>query len=167
MIPAHRNLHQLLATALLFTFLLPFSVQAQTVARLTPSDGNAAASAHLRVAFAALPFVAKLRAAYEKKYQVMLRTSALLRDSKDRCITDDCRSLPAGEIVTLDSPYILFVMGRPSLRVCYGKQLFYVPAEEKNFAFSEMVAPASPTLLGQVLGVRAKLKNAFRLTKKR
>jgi hypothetical protein len=59
------------------------------------------------------------------------------------------------------------VMGRPSLRVRYGKQLFYVPAEEKNFAFSEITAPASPTMLGQVLSVRTKLKNAFSLTKKR
>lgn len=167
MIPAHRNLPQLLAAALLLPFLLPFSVNAQTVARLTPSDGNAEAPAPLRVAFAALPFVAKLRTAYEKQYQVMLRTSALLRDSQDRCLTDDCRSLPAGEIVTLDSPYLLSVLGRPSLRVRYGKQLFYVPAEEKNFAFSEATAPASPTLLGQVLGVRTKLKKAFSLTQKR
>jgi hypothetical protein len=168
MISAHRNRYQILAAALLFTLLLSCSAEAQTPTRLTPSAETIKAPAPpARVAFAALPFVTKLRVAYERKYQVMLRASALLRDGHDRCLTDNCRSLPAGEIIMLDSPYILSVMGRPSLRVRHGKQLFYVPAEEPNFAFSEMVAPVSPTLLGQVLSVRTKVKNAFSLTKKR
>jgi hypothetical protein len=154
-----KNSHQMFVVTLLL-----LSVSMHVAAS---SDETAVTPTHARLTFAALPFVAKLRAAYEKKYQVMLRASALLRDGHDRCITDDCRSLPAGEIVTLDSPYILSVMGRPSLRVRHGKQLFYVPAEEKNFAFSETAAPASPTMLGQVLSVRTKFKNAFSLTKKR
>ena len=119
------------------------------------------------VAFTALPFIDKLRAAYENNYEVTLRTSALLRDSKDRCLTIDCRSLPAGEIVTLDSPHMLSVMGRPSIRVRYGKQSFYIPAEEKNFAFSEVSPEPSKPLISQVLTAPTKLMSAFSQAAKR
>lgn len=119
------------------------------------------------VAFAALPFTRKLRAAFENNYEVTLKTSALLRDSNDRCLSADCRSLPAGEVVTLESPHLLSVMGRPSLRVRHGRQSFYIPAEEKNFAFSEEIAEAPKTLVSQVLTAPTKLMGAFSLASKR
>ncbi len=121
----------------------------------------AAPSLQTAVSFAALPFNDKLRAAYSSHYAVTLKNSALLRDSHDRCLAADCRSLPAGEIVTLDSPYILSVLGRPSLRVRHGKQRFYIPAEEQNLAFSEVRAEAPKTLVSQVLTAPTKLMNAF------
>lgn len=119
------------------------------------------------VAFAERPFTGKLRTAYENNYKVTLKTSALLRDSKDRCLSDDCRSLSAGEVVTLDSPYVLSVMGRPSIRVRHGKQSFYIPAEEHRFAFSEVSAEAPKTLVSQVLSAPTKLKSALSFASKR
>lgn len=136
-------------------------------ARLMPAPPVINAEVRRVVPFASLPFAAKLRAAYENNYEVTLKTSALLRDSKDRCLSNDCRSLPAGEVVTLDSPYIQSVMGRPSLRVRHRKQSFYIPAEEKNFAFSEVVAPVPATFVNQVLSVPSKLMNAFSPTSNR
>ncbi len=130
-------------------------------AKLLQPPTPAAPSLQTAVAFAALPFNDKLRAAYRSHYEVTLKNSALLRDSHDRCLSADCRSLPAGEIVTLDSPYILSVLGRPSLRVRHGKQSFYIPAEEQNFAFSEVRAEAPKTLVSQVLTAPTKLMNAF------
>ena len=119
------------------------------------------------VAFAERPFIGKLRTAYENNYQVTLRTSALLRDSKDRCLSDDCRSLSAGEVVTLDSPHVLSVLGRPSIRVRYGKQSFYIPAEEQRFAFSEVSAEAPKTFVSQVLSAPTKLMGALSFASKR
>ena len=127
----------------------------------------AAPTVRTEVAFAELPFTRKLRAAYENYYEVTLKSSALLRDSHDRCLSADCRSLPAGEVVTLESPYLLSVMGRPSIRVRHGKQSFYIPAEEKNFAFSEEIAEAPKTLVSQVLTAPTKLIGAFSLASKR
>lgn len=136
-------------------------------ALLVQPQMNVAPVARTGVAFAARPFVDKLRTAYESHYEVTLRTSALLRDSHDRCLSADCRSLPAGEVVRLDSPYILSVMGRPSIRVRYGKQSFYIPAEEQNFAFSEVSGESSKTLVSQVLSAPAKLMGGHTLASKR
>ncbi|MBS1808876.1 MAG: carbonic anhydrase [Acidobacteria bacterium] len=123
--------------------------------------------ARTEVAFADLPFTNKVRAAYDSSYQVVLKRNALMRDSYDRCVSEDCRSLPAGEVVTLDSPYLLNVMGRPALRVRHGKQTFYVPAEEKNFEFSTEMQETKSSLMGQVLSAPTKLMNAFTMAGKR
>jgi carbonic anhydrase len=136
-------------------------------ARLLQPQMYSEPAARTEVAFAALPFVDKLRAAYESNFEVTLKTSALLRDSRDRCLSADCRSLPAGEVVALDSPHVLSVMGRPSLRVRYGKQSFYVPAEEKNFAFSEVSAEAPKTLVSQMLTAPTKLMSVFSVASRR
>ena len=130
-------------------------------ARLQQPQMPAEPKIQTAVAFAALPFNDKLRAAYNSHYEVTLKNSALLRDSHDRCLSADCRSLPAGEVVTLDSPYVLSVLGRPSLRVRHGRQSFYIPAEEQNFAFSEVRAEAPKTLVSQVLTAPTKLMSAF------
>ena len=116
-------------------------------------------------AFADLSFASKVRAVYENNYQVVLKRNALLRDSHDRCIAADCRSLPAGEIVTLDSPYLLEVMGRPNLRVRYGRRTFYIPAEENNFVFSTDVWEPRYNLMGQLVNASTKVMNAFSLTR--
>jgi carbonic anhydrase len=135
-------------------------------ANLSSPPSNAAPAARKAVTFHSLAFADKLRAAFENKYEVALKTATLLRDSHDRCLSADCRSLPAGEIVTLESPHILSVLGRPSVRVRHGKQRFYVPAEEKNFAFSEVPAEPAKTLVGQMLTAPTRFKNAFSPTTK-
>ncbi len=136
-------------------------------ASLRQTQMYAPPAARTEVAFAARPFSEKLRTAYESNYEVTLKSSALLRDSKDRCLSADCRSLPAGEVVTLASPYLLSVMGRPSIRVRHGKQSFYIPAEEQHFAFSEVSAAAPKNLVSQVLSAPTKLMGAFSLASKR
>jgi carbonic anhydrase len=108
----------------------------------------------------------KIRSAYENSYQVTLRRTAMLRDSRDRCLYTDCRSLPAGAIVTLDSPHVLDVMGIPNVRVRSGKQAFYVRAEEANFVFSTDVQSAKSSTIGQVLSVPTKLMTAFSVAAK-
>lgn len=118
------------------------------------------------VAFSELTFANKIRTAYENRFQVVLKRNALLRDSHDRCLTDDCRSLSAGEIVTLDSPHLLEVMGRANLLVRHGRRTFYIPAEEQNFTFTTDVRETKPTLMGQMVAASTKVVNAFSLTSK-
>lgn len=118
------------------------------------------------VDFSELTFANKVRAAYENRFQVVLKRNALLRDSRDRCITFDCRSLPAGEIVLLEAPQALEVMGRPNLRVRHKRQTFYIPAEEQNFTFTTTTKEIKPTMLGQMVAKSSKVVNAFSLTSK-
>ena len=142
----------------------PHSSHDDAEAMAVPPQRDIKPAVQAEVAFAARPFEQKVRTAYESHYQVILKRTALLRDSHDRCLSPDCRSLPAGEVVTLDSPYLVDVMGRPTLRVRHGKQTFYVPAEEKNFEFSTDIQAPKATLIGQVLNTPIKVKKAFSLT---
>ena len=74
-------------------------------------------------------FEARIRQAYEKKRSVVLKRSMLMLDGHDRCVTEDCRSIVAGEIVKLDHPMILNIMGRPQLKVRYKKYTCYILAD--------------------------------------
>lgn len=58
----------------------------------------------------------RLQMAYDDKAEVIARTNLLMRDSSDRCLTRDCRSIPAGERVKIASPAVLSVMGRPQVK---------------------------------------------------
>ncbi len=119
-----------------------------------------------QVAFSMLPFAEKLRTAYEKDFQLVLKQTTLMRDSKDHCVLPDCRSLAAGEIVKIESPYLLEIMGRPNIRVRSGKQVFYLPAEEQNIAFSNTPAEEKASLITQVLSAPTKLMSALSFASK-
>lgn len=80
-------------------------------------------------------FEHNLRVAYEKKLDVVLRKTTLMRDEHDRCATDDCRKIAAGEAVKLESPLVLNVMGRPQLKVRYKGKPYYILAETDTIAF--------------------------------
>lgn len=80
-------------------------------------------------------FEQNLRLAYEKKLDVVIRKTTLMRDEHDRCATDDCRKIAAGEAVKLDSPLVLNVMGRPQLKVRYKGKPYYILAEADIIAF--------------------------------
>lgn len=79
-------------------------------------------------------FAGALQAAYQNQQGVMLRKSMLLRDTHDSCASDDCRSIPAGEVVQLDNPVILNVMGRPQLKVRYKGKSGYIAADQTALA---------------------------------
>lgn len=81
-------------------------------------------------------FQEALRFAYENKSDVMTKSSLLMRDGQDRCMTFDCRYLTAGESVKIASPFVLNVNGRPLIKVRYKGQLFYVLVQTKDFEFS-------------------------------
>ena len=78
-------------------------------------------------------FAGDIREAYENKFSVFLKKTMLMRDDKDRCAAEDCRSIPAGELVRLDSPLVLNVMGRPQLRVRYKGRTCYILADPDAF----------------------------------
>ena len=82
-------------------------------------------------------FEQNLRLAYEKKLDVVIRKTTLMRDEHDRCATDDCRKIAAGEAVKLDSPLVLNVMGRPQLKVRYKGKPHYILAEADTITFVE------------------------------
>ncbi|HWQ32375.1 MAG TPA: carbonic anhydrase [Blastocatellia bacterium] len=75
-----------------------------------------------------------LRTAYENDQKVMLRKSMLMRDSRDGCATEDCRSIPAGEVVRLENPLVLNIMGRPQVKVRYKGRSVYITADETALA---------------------------------
>ncbi|MFN7944350.1 MAG: carbonic anhydrase [Blastocatellia bacterium] len=79
-------------------------------------------------------FEKTLRSAYDNDQRVMLKKSMLMRDGHDGCATDDCRSIPAGELVRLENPLVLNVMGRPQLKVRYKGKSVYIPADETALA---------------------------------
>lgn len=79
-------------------------------------------------------FEKTLRSAYDNDQRVMLKKSLLMRDGHDACATDDCRSIPAGELVRLENPLVLNVMGRPQLKVRYKGKSVYIPADETALA---------------------------------
>lgn len=116
------------------------------------------------VAFIARPFDDKLRTAFHNNTAVILKKTLLMHDSRDDCVTPDCRSLSAGEIVRIDSPVVLEVMGRPNIRIRHGKQTFYAPADERNFEFTEAGSAqdeeARPGLVSRILTAPARLMNA-------
>jgi carbonic anhydrase len=70
-----------------------------------------------------------IRQAFQAKQSITLKKTMLMRDEKDRCITDDCRSVAAGESLSLDTPLILNVMGRPQLKVHHKGRSFYILAD--------------------------------------
>jgi hypothetical protein len=74
-------------------------------------------------------FEKSVRIAYEKKLDVMMKKTMLMRDEHDRCATDDCRKISPGETVKMDSPLVLTVMGRPQLRVRYKGKPYFILAE--------------------------------------
>jgi carbonic anhydrase len=94
-----------------------------------------------------------LRTVYERRRGLMLTRSLLMRDAQDRCLTEDCRRIPAGEIVSLENPMLLRSMGRSLLKVRYqGKSCYIVADEDAMEATDQMdVVPRTNPL------------NAFRL----
>lgn len=80
-------------------------------------------------------FQEALRFAFENKGDVITKKSLLMRDEQDRCVTFDCRHLPAGEIIKIMSPFILNISGHPSIKVRYKGQNFYVYADVTDFEF--------------------------------
>jgi carbonic anhydrase len=81
-------------------------------------------------------FQSLLRAAYENKSDVLVKASLLMRDEQDRCATFDCRNLPAGETVKILCPVVLNIGGRPSIKVKYKGQTFYLLANTNDFEFT-------------------------------
>lgn len=75
-----------------------------------------------------------VRNAFQAKQGITLKKTMLMRDDKDRCSTDDCRSVPAGESLSLDTPLILNVMGRPELKVRHKGRTFYILADPDAIA---------------------------------
>lgn len=75
-----------------------------------------------------------LRNAFQAKQGIILKKTMLMRDEKDRCSTDDCRSVAAGESLSLDTPLILNVMGRPQLKVRHKGHSFYILADPDAIA---------------------------------
>lgn len=75
-----------------------------------------------------------VRNAFQAKQGIMLKKTMLMRDEKDRCSTDDCRSVAAGESLSLDTPLILNVMGRPQLKVHHKGRSFYILADPEAIA---------------------------------
>jgi carbonic anhydrase len=76
-----------------------------------------------------------LRSAFENKSDVMVKSSLLMRDEQDRCVTSDCRYLPAGETVKIISPALLNINNKPFIRVRYKGQSFYIQANAKDLEF--------------------------------
>jgi carbonic anhydrase len=74
-------------------------------------------------------FADKIRLAYENKNNLMVKRTTLMRDEKDSCATENCRSIAAGERVSLENPVILSVMGRPQLKVRYQGRPCYILAD--------------------------------------
>jgi len=70
-------------------------------------------------------FEKNIRWAYERRLDVMIKQTTLMRDEHDRCATYDCQHIAPGEVVRLENPFVLNVMGRPHLKVRYkGKTCF-------------------------------------------
>lgn len=95
---------------------------------------HAAEPAHKEEKTRKASFEKTLRSAYDNDQRVMLKKSMLMRDDHDTCATDDCRSIPAGELVRLENPLVLNVMGRPQLKVRYKGKSVYIPADETALA---------------------------------
>ena len=74
-------------------------------------------------------FADRLRLAYEKKGNLMVKKTTLMRDERDSCATENCRSIAAGERVSLENPVILNVMGRPQVKVRYHGRPCYILAD--------------------------------------
>jgi carbonic anhydrase len=81
-------------------------------------------------------FADSIRAAYAKNRNVQLKKTMLMRDDRDRCATDDCRGIPAGELVSLESPLILNVMDRRQLKVRYKGHSYYILADAEALEFT-------------------------------
>lgn len=75
-----------------------------------------------------------VRNAFHAKQNITVKKTMLMRDAQDRCITDDCRSVAAGESLSLDTPLILNVMGRPQLKVRHQGRSFYILADPDAIA---------------------------------
>jgi carbonic anhydrase len=82
-------------------------------------------------------FEETLRQAFEEKLEVRLQKPMLMRNGHDRCYFDDCRNIPAGEEVKLESPAILNVMGRKQVRVTYKGKHVYLVADPGAFMVLE------------------------------
>jgi hypothetical protein len=78
-------------------------------------------------------FQDNLKQAFDEKSEVMLKKSMLMRNGSDRCYFDDCRTIPAGEKIKLDSPSVLTIMGRHQLKVSYKGKHVYVLADPEAF----------------------------------
>jgi hypothetical protein len=78
-------------------------------------------------------FADEVRHAFEDKLVFELKKPMLMRNGDDRCLFDDCRSIPAGEKVKVESPQILNIMGRHQVRVSYKGQRMYVLADPEAF----------------------------------
>jgi carbonic anhydrase len=82
------------------------------------------APAHAQVRFAE-----NLRLAYEKQTPLMVKKTMLMRNEKDSCATENCRSIAAGERVSLANPAILSILGRPQIKVRYQGRSCYILAD--------------------------------------
>jgi hypothetical protein len=58
-----------------------------------------------------------------------------MRDSNDSCVWFDCKQIPAGETVKLESPFLLQVGGRPHIKVKYHGKQCYIPANAQDFVY--------------------------------
>jgi carbonic anhydrase len=82
-------------------------------------------------------FAESIRSAYETKRKVLLKKTMLMRDERDRCATDDCRGIPAGELVSVESPLILNVMEKRQLKVRYKGRSYYILADADAMEFTD------------------------------
>lgn len=104
------------------------------VETLSPDEKTKeAASAPVRRA----SFAESIQTAFEKNRKLVLKKTMLMRNEHDGCATDGCRSIPAGELVSLASPLVLNVMGRPQLKVRYKGRPVYILAEADALEIAE------------------------------
>jgi hypothetical protein len=56
-------------------------------------------------------------------------------DSNDSCVMFDCRQIPAGEVVKLESPFLMMVGGRPHIKIKFHGKECYIPANAEYLAY--------------------------------
>jgi carbonic anhydrase len=84
-----------------------------------------------------------IRTAYERRRRLMLTRSLLMRDAQDRCMTEDCQRIPAGEIVSLENPMLMRNMGRLLLKVRYQGKSCYIAADEDAVEITDQAEKAT------------------------
>lgn len=80
-------------------------------------------------------FSERLRLAYKDNSNVLLKANVIMKDSRDRCLAGDCPRLMAGNMLKIESPLVVEVMGTPSIKVKAGRKSFYMPADENALDF--------------------------------
>lgn len=82
-------------------------------------------------------FAVAIRNAYEKKLSVVVKRTMVMVNENDQCVTKDCDAIAPGETVTLSSPHILGVMGRPQIKVRYKNKQCFISADANAYEIVE------------------------------